>query len=180
MSKMNTDKSLREKFTYEKDKYPIWYYKELEPVDIDYVIMFLLTTDKFIVDIEGVKIEITFGKNKKNEIGNCTTWNDFKRFDRSMTSYETIQKAFTIGKWYLISDKDTTDEYKEKFRKEKEKYEKEYQRKEYLDILARFLEVNRDKITKEEYEEAIKYLNGCDFESLEEFWKKFCKNINKK
>ena len=52
-----------------KEDYPIWYYKQLYEVDIDYVITYMLTDNiSFVVDIKGDKYEIMFGKNRKNEI----------------------------------------------------------------------------------------------------------------
>ena len=61
---MNTDKTLTQEFI-NNNKYPIWFYKKLKEVNIDYVIAYMLTA-KFVVDIEGEKYEITFGKNKKH------------------------------------------------------------------------------------------------------------------
>ena len=176
MSKMNTDKTLREKFIYKEEEYPVWYYKELISIDIDYVIMFLLTTDKFIVDIDGMKLEITFGKNRKNEIGNTTKWSDFRYI--GMTSYETIQKAFKVGKWYLVSEKDTTDEFKEKFRKEKEQYKQEKLRENYLDILTRAIQMSEyEGLTEQRKRSLIEEINTYDIETLKELFDKLIKKF---
>lgn len=59
---MNTEETINKKFV-ERNEYPIWYYKELESVDVDYVIWNLLKK-KFVVETEGSKHEILFGKIK--------------------------------------------------------------------------------------------------------------------
>ena len=120
---MNTDKTLIKKFCIEED-YPIWYYKQLHEVDIDYVITCMLTDNiSFVVDIQGDKYEIMFGKNKKNEIGQNIRYGDMIPKNRFRTSYEVINDAFKYGTWYIIDDKDTTEEYKNNYREQLKKFE---------------------------------------------------------
>ena len=91
---MNTDKTLIQKFCIKED-YPIWYYKQLHEVDIDYVITYMLTDNiSFVVDIQGDKHEIMFGKNRKNEIEKNIRYGDMIPKNRFRTSYEVINDAF--------------------------------------------------------------------------------------
>ena len=176
MPKMNTDKTLRKDLSVDNE-YPSWYYKKLKAIDIDDVIMYLLITDKFIVDIEGIKVELTFGKNKKNEIGYSIKWSDYKHI--SMTSYETIQKAFTIGKWYILSETDTTQEFKDNFNKEKDLHRQKELRRRYLDILTDFIRANKtERITDKRKEELIQAIKEYDFETLDRVFKELMKKIN--
>jgi len=108
---MNTDKTLREKFNSNRDDYPIWYYKQIEEIEVDEVILNLLK-DTFIVEIDDKKITMTFGKNRKHEIGCTQSCNEGLDY----TSYNTIRKAFTEGKWFRITKEDTTDKFKEEYK----------------------------------------------------------------
>lgn len=128
---MNTDKTLNEKFAENKE-YPIWYYKELKEVDISYIIWNLLK-ETFVVEIDGIKYEITFGKNRKGEFAQCITYNDIK--NSSLVSCEVIDRGFEEGKWFTISDTDTSNEFKSEFLKEKMEYEREEIVKYYKEIL---------------------------------------------
>lgn len=112
---MNTDKTLNEKFIEKKDC-PIWYYKELKEVDIDYVIWNLLK-ETFVVEINGSKHEITFGKNRKGEIGQYIRYDDIK--SSNLNSYKVVEKGFREGKWFIITDIDTSNEFKSNYMKEK-------------------------------------------------------------
>lgn len=111
MININTDKTLREKFGNNLHDYPIWYYKQLEKIDVEDVI-FNLLKETFVVELHDKKIVMTFGKNKKHEIG-CT-----QSCDEGLdyTSYNTIRKAFTEGKWFRITEENTTDEFKEEYK----------------------------------------------------------------
>lgn len=104
MININTDKTLREKFGNNLHNYPIWYYKQLEKIDVEDVI-FNLLKETFVVELHDKKIVMTFGKNKKHEIGctqNCNEGLDY-------TSYKTIRKV-------RITEEDTTDEFKEEYK----------------------------------------------------------------
>lgn len=61
---MNTDKTLREKFGSTINDYPIWFYKELEEVDISYVI-FNLLKETFVVEINNKKNSNNFRQKQK-------------------------------------------------------------------------------------------------------------------
>ena len=172
--KMNTDKMLNEKFCI-NNKYPIWYYKELRKVTLDEVIYTLLS-DSFVVDIDGFKTEITFGKNRKNEIETNMKFGDINY--KWFSSSEFIDLAFRKGIWYRITNKDTTEEYKNKYRKKLEIFKKEKTRKEYVDILSRVVINNKD-IDKDTKDRLIKEIEEYTFEESENMFKLLlskCKN----
>ncbi len=129
---MNTDKTVTTKFIDRKD-YPIWYYKELRETTVDYVIFHLLK-ESFVVEIAGSKHEITFGKNRKAEIGSSIRYDEVVQ--SHLTSYSVIDKGFREGTWYTITDIDTTDEFKAKYVKDKEAYEREKTEQWYRKILT--------------------------------------------
>lgn len=108
---MNTDKTLTEKFIANRYDYPIWYYKEIEEIEVDDVI-FNLLKETFVVELNNKKIVMTFAKNRKHEIGCTQSCNEGLDY----TSYKTIRKAFTEGKWFRITEIDTTDEFKEDYK----------------------------------------------------------------
>lgn len=137
---MNTDKTIDQKFL-KREEYPIWYYKELEEVDVSYVVLYMLT-ETFVVEIDGSKHEITFGKNRKHEIGQCIRYDDIK--NSNLSSYRVIDKGFRKGKWFRISEKDTTDEFKKNYVKRKEELTKKKIDKLNRDILKNFIRGQED------------------------------------
>lgn len=162
---MNTDKTLEEKFCEKKDKYPIWYYKKLESVDIDYVI-FNLLKETFVVELNNKKIVITFGKNKKGEIGSTQSCEEGLDF----TSYECINKSFTKGKWFKILDEETTDDFKQKYRKEKEERDALAFRKFNIEILTKLINSNPD-LSDATKQSKIEELSSISDEELKAFVK---------
>lgn len=158
---MNTDKTLREKFGANIHDYPIWYYKQIEEIDVDDVI-FNLLKETFIVELNGKKIVMTFGKNRKHEIGcsqSCHEGLDY-------TSYETIRKAFTEGKWFRITEEDTTNEFKEEYKIKEEEKEKISLREFRIDILTNA--INKIKsFTQEEKDSHITGLQNMSDDELE-------------
>lgn len=137
---MNNDKTLRAKFI-ENEDYPAWYFYELKEIEVDYVIWNLLK-ETFIVEIDGNKHEITFGKNRKNEIGQCIKYNDIK--SSGLTSYNLIQKGFKDGKWFSISNTETTEEVKEEYCKRKAQYAQDEKEKFHKGTLKRIIEGKDD------------------------------------
>lgn len=135
---MNTSETLRDKFAQGINDMPIWYYKELEEVELDYVIFNLLKTT-FVVEIDGSKHEITFGKNRKHEIGQHIKYNDIK--NSNLCSFEVINQGFQKGKWFIISDKDTTESFKQDYIKRKEDYEKIQREELYRGLLTSMVEM---------------------------------------
>lgn len=114
---MNTDKTLRQMFIDNSNKeYPIWYYKEIKPVSIDYVV-FNLLKETFVVKLNNKKVVITFGKNKNNEIGSSQSCDEGLDY----TSFECINKAFKNGEWYRITENDTTQDFKDDYIKKRKK-----------------------------------------------------------
>lgn len=172
---MNTDKTLNNNFI-ERNEHPIWYYKELESVDVDYVIAYLLK-DKFVVDIDGSKHEVTFGHNKKeNYIGQCIKYDDIK--NSNLTSYKVIQKGFTEGKWFIITDKDTTDEFKQDYDKRKAEYQKEEAEQWYKQVLNNVIKKHEDLNEEQKSNYLQKINNEWSFEELESLMDSLFKNNN--
>ena len=159
---MNTDKTLREKFC-RMNEYPIWYYKELSPVEVDYVVWNLLK-EPFVVEIDGCKYEITFGKNRKHEIGQCISYKDIKK--STLSSYQVVNRGFREGKWYTISETDTTEEFKANYVKQKEEHDRQELEKFYREILIGIVEGNK-KIPKEKQSSLVEEINNYTFEDLE-------------
>ena len=164
---MNNDKTLINNFA-NKSKYPIWYYKQLESINIDDVI-FNLLKDTFVVELNNKKIVIIFGKNRKHEIG-CS-----QSCDRGLdyTSYETINRAFKEGVWYKVTDLDTTDEFKEQYKLEKEEYENEELRKRNIELITRVI---RKDISEKDRNMFVEHLNTLSVEELEEILNNFFNN----
>jgi len=161
---MNTNNTLTEKFI-DRQEYPIWYYKELEETTVDYVISYLLK-ETFVVDIEGIKHEITFGHNKEeNYIGQHIRYSDIQNLN--LSSYEVIERGFKEGKWFTILDKDTTEEFKQDYLRRKTEYERKQAENWYRDILITATE-KLPEITKDEKELMIKEINTYSYEKLEE------------
>lgn len=161
---MNTDKTLRNKFIDRKD-FPIWYYKELQSVSVDYVIWNLLK-ESFVVDIDGSKHEITFGKNRKNEIGQCIIYDDIK--SSKLCSYEVVLKGFREGQWFIVSDIDTTEDFKIEYNKRKEEYEKASTKKMYVSILKNVIESIED-LTKNQKDKYLLDIENSSYEELENY-----------
>lgn len=156
---MNTDKTLNETFYNNyKSEYPVWYYKKLEEIDVDDVIFNLLKYN-FVVELNGKKISITFGKNENDEIGTTQACEEGLDY----TSYETINKAFREGKWFKITNKDTTKKFKTEFEKKRsERLKKEY-REAMIFMLSRLGDGYKGKIT-EELEEMLNEWSDKDLE----------------
>lgn len=157
---MNTDKTLTERFC-DRNEYPIWYYKELEEIDIDDVI-FNLLKETFVVELNGKKITMTFGKNRKHEIGctqSCQEGLDY-------TSYKTINKCFREGIWFRITNEDTTEEFKQEY-KIKEAERKAKKMREYrIDILTNAINMV-ESVPQEERNRHIKGLQNMSDKELE-------------
>lgn len=168
---MNTNKTLNNKFIEKKDR-PIWYYKELKPVDVDYVIWYLLK-ETFVVEIDGSKHEITFGKNKKGEIGQCIRYDDIK--NSNLCSFEVVKKGFTEGKWFIITDTNTTDEFKDNYNKRKEEYEKESIKDLYKSILKSAIDYTKD-LSEEQKNKYIQEIEDSSYEELKNLYKSLMKN----
>lgn len=120
MNETRTDKSLRSEFGKRLHN---WQCKRLIPIeDLSYVILNLLKI-KFVVEIDGHKYDLSFGKN--NETGEvCYGWSSYPSPD--LRSWEIIEKAFRNGKWYEVTDEDLTKEEIESILKPiKEREEKE-------------------------------------------------------
>lgn len=158
---MNTDKSIREQF-FKREEYPIWYYKKIEEIEVEDVV-FNLLRETFIVELDGKKIVIAFGKNRKHEIGS------FQSCDEGLdyTSYETVRKAFRYGKWFRITDEDTTEEFKEEYIRNKEEREKLELRELRIDILSGAV----NSIKSISQEEKDKYIEGFQDMSDDELGK---------
>lgn len=174
---MNTNETLNNKFISKKENYPIWYYKELESVDVDYVIAYLLK-ETFIVDIDGSKHEITFGHNKKeNYIGQCIIYNDIK--NSNLCSYNVVNKGFREGQWFIITDKDTTEEFKQEYRNRKEKQIRKDTEDFYRNGLSNIIESqkNLDIIHRNLYLDEIK---NATYEELEELMQHLFKRNEEK
>lgn len=160
---MNTDKTLTDVFC-ENNKYPIWYFKEIEETTISYVI-FNLLKETFVVEINNRKIVITFGKNRKHEIGCTQSCDEGLEF----TSYETIEKAFREGKWFVITDKDTTDEFKKQYKIAKEERTKKEERAFMIEMLNRAVELSEvDAETREKHSQEIELMNDERLKELTE------------
>lgn len=159
---MNTDKTLIEKFASNSHGYPIWYYKQIEEIEVDDVI-FNLLKETFVVEVNGKKIVMTFGKNRKHEIG-CT-----QSCDEGLdyTSYKTIRKSFMEGKWFRITEKDTTEEFKEDYRTKEEERKRISMREGRIDILTNAI----DMVTSVQKEERDKHIAGLQDMSDEELEK---------
>lgn len=148
---MNTDKTLREKFGANLHDYPIWYYKQIEEIEVEDVI-FNLLKETFVVELNGKKIVMTFGKNRKHEIGCTQSCNEGLDY----TSYKTIRKAFTEGKWFRITEEDTTGEFKEDYKNKEAERKRISMREGRIDILATAI----DMITSIPKEERDKHIAG--------------------
>lgn len=156
---MNTDKTLNETFYNNyKNEYPIWYYKKLEEIDIDDVIFNLLKYN-FVVELNGKKISMTFGKNENDEIG--TT--QFCEEGLDYTSYETINRTFREGKWFKVTNKNTTKKFKEEFEKKISERLKKEHREAMIFMLSRLGDGYKGKTT-EELEEMLREWTDEDLE----------------
>lgn len=158
---MNTDKTLMEKFATNRHDYPIWYYKQIEEIDVEDVI-FNLLKETFVVELNGKKIVMTFGKNRKHEIG-CT-----QSCDEGLdyTSYKTIRKAFTEGKWFRITEEDTSDEFKERYKIKEAERKRTSMRKGRIDILSNAISM-LETISQEEKDRHITGLQDMSDDELE-------------
>ena len=156
---MNTDKTLNETFYNNyKSEYPVWYYKKLEEIDVDDVIFNLLKCN-FVVELNGKKISITFGKNENDEIG--TT--QFCEEGLDHTSYKTIDKAFREGKWFKVTNRNTSKEFKEEFEKKRSERLKKEHREAMIFMLSRLTKGYKG-MTREELEEELSEWTDEDLE----------------
>lgn len=169
---MNTDKTIQDKFIKSNDK-PIWYYKELEEVEVDYVIWNLLKMS-FVVEIEGSKHEIIFGKNRKHEIGQYIRYDDIK--GSNLCSFEVVNKGFRNGKWYIITDIDTTEDFKQNYDKTKEECNREEFKRFSREILTDVINKmdNLDNGIKHKY---IKEIDNSSYEQLQELFSALCNGV---
>ena len=171
---MNTYKTLRDKFV-SKSEYPIWYYKELQKVDITYVI-FNLLKESFVVSINGSKHEITFGKNRQDEIETNIRYDDIN--NSKLCSYEVIEKGFKIGEWFTISDIDTSDEFKEIYRNKKEEYEFNENKQVYRNILKNVINTN-ENLSYKVKNEYISCVDNSSYEELKDLFDSLMKKFNR-
>lgn len=161
---MNNEKTLNKKFI-ERNNHPIWYYKELQEVEIDYVIAYLLK-ETFIVDIDGSKHEITFGHNKnENYIGRCIRYDDIK--NSNLCSFEVVRRGFKEGKWFIVTENDTSDEYKTDYDKRKEQYKKQEEEQLYKEILSDVIKEHKDLNDEQKSGYLQKINNEWSYEELE-------------
>lgn len=172
---LNTSETLRDKFAKGIDDMPIWYYKELEEVEVDYVIFNLLKTT-FVVEIDGSKHEITFGKNRKHEIGQHIRYNDIK--NSNLCSFEVINQGFQKGKWFTITDKDTTESFKQDYLKRKVDYEKTQREELYRDLLTSMVE-KKYADDKEKRNLLLKDINNFSYEELDYIFNRTSKKEQK-
>ncbi|MBD5589334.1 hypothetical protein [Clostridium botulinum] len=161
MIKIHTEETINKKFV-ERNEYPIWYYKELESVDVDCVIFYLLKKT-FVVDIDGSKHEITFGKNNKGEIVQCIKYGDIK--NSKLCSYAVIEKAFKEGKWFVITDKNTSDDFKKDYNKRKAEFKKEESKEFYRDILKNAIRGMKE-LSEEDKNRHMEFLDNTSYEEL--------------
>jgi hypothetical protein len=79
----------------------LWQSKKLIPVeDLSYVIPNLLK-EKFVVEIDGHKYDLSFGFNaKENYIGQI--WSSAP--SPHLTSTDILNKAFKEGKWFIVQN----------------------------------------------------------------------------
>lgn len=172
---MNTDKTLKEQFTSNTSDYPIWYYKQLEEIEVEDVI-FNLLKETFVVELNNKKIVMTFGKNRKHEIGcaqSCDEGLDY-------TSYETIRKSFTEGKWFRVTGEDTSDEFKKDYRDKESERRRLSMRESRINILEKAIgiipSISIDE--KSTFISALQDMTDDDLKELTEaFFSKF-KKIN--
>lgn len=96
MSKTKNTEDLRNNFNKKQHN---WQYKTLIPIDdLSYILMNLLKED-FVLEINGSKYDISFGKNEQTgEIG--YSWSSAP--SPHLTSSEIIEKGFKDGKWYVV------------------------------------------------------------------------------
>lgn len=165
---MNTDEVLKIKFC--NKEYNLLK-KKIEKVDIDFVVLYLLKYD-FIVDINGNKYDITFGKNKKDEIGSCIR---YYPNSKPLCSYEIIEKGFKEGTWYVVTDEDLTEGEFKKAEQEINKLKKAKElldRKEFIDEVI--IEVLKDnpKFDAKNIKQQFMSLSSEDFDKM---WDKLLK-----
>lgn len=83
----------------------------------------------------------------------------------NLTSYEVIQQGFKSGQWYIITEKDTTEEYKINYRNEKDEYAKKKTSEFYRKCLKNSIDsFNISKDKRAEYKNTI---NNLSYEDLE-------------
>ena len=170
---MNTDKTLEEKFAANRNDYPIWYYKQIKEIDVEDVI-FNLLKETFVVELNGKKIVMTFGKNRNHEIG-CT-----QSCDEGLdyTSYKTIRKAFSEGKWFRITEEDTSDEFKDEYIIKEAERKRIAKRKARIDVLSKSISM-LDEIPQKEKDKYISGLQNMSDDELEKLTESLFNKFNK-
>lgn len=96
MSNIKTTEELRNNFNKNQHN---WQHKKLIQInDLSYILVNLLK-EEFVVEIDGSKYDISFGKNEETgEIG--YSWSSAP--SPHLTSSEIIEKGFKNGKWYVV------------------------------------------------------------------------------
>lgn len=163
---MNTDKTLTEKFAKSNDK-PIWYYKELEEIDLDYVIWYLLQ-ESFVVELDGYKYEITFGKNRKHEIGTCIRYDEFQT-NAYLAQFEVIRESFKRGKWFIITEQDTTEKFKQNYNARLEKHHKTQELDIMKDVLTTFIK-QHNGISDKEKDNFVDMIENNSYEMINKYF----------
>ncbi len=158
---INTVKTLKTEFcNIAKNNLCKWQTKVLQPVDVDYVIWNLLK-ENFVVEIDGHKYDITFGKNRKGEIGSSMTLYP----SPAMCSYEVINKGFITGKWYRVTEKDLSQEEIDKHIKDVKNQEERELQEWLLNCAKRILEdkgIVTDNMSVQEIASKVKKLINED------------------
>lgn len=78
-----------------------WQTKELAPIDnLSEVVRYLLD-EKFVVEIDGHRYDISFGYN---EDGNCISFGWSGAPSPNLQSSEIVDRAFRRGKWFLVKE----------------------------------------------------------------------------
>lgn len=171
---MHTEKDLTEQFIAKHD-YPIWYYKELESVNVSYVIMNLLK-EHYVVEIEGHKYGLTFGINKSDEIGSYILYDQFHR--NSLSSYKILEKGFQNGKWFIVTENNTSEEFKDLYKTKLNIYKEKEKRKDYKEILINFI-LSQDNLAQKEKNRYITDINTYSDNIIEKLVNQLFKSCDK-
>lgn len=147
----------------ELSTYPIWYYKKIYPVDIDYVVCNLLKK-VFVVEIDKTKYEIRFESTEdfiiNKNIKNIDPQNPY------LSPCSIVEKGFMKSKWFVVSDEDTTVEVKLEFIKNTDIYKKQECIELHKKFLISFIEVY-DVIPKSQKQKYISTIENCTLEEVE-------------
>lgn len=171
---MDNNELLRDTFMSCRD-YPVWYYKKLEEVSLDYVI-FNLIKETFVVELNNKKIVMSFKTNENGEICYAQSCDDGLEY----TSYETIVRAFKQGSWYRILDADTSSVFKEEYEAGKKKSSNDALREQRIKLLTNAL-IRAKEVRKfdiKDIDKRISELNDLDDEELQSLINILMKNCN--